>query len=119
VSPLARFSPFAVSFAITSTFFINFCAWIFQCGCRSLWAGADAACNIHAMHSRHCPWCSHGLLGQALVMILLCAPQLAIAAFTPWNWTVRTLAATAAFPVSGLGVALAFGKFDEYWIWIA
>ena len=33
--------------AFTSVFFIDFCNLVYQCGCRSLWAGADAACNIH------------------------------------------------------------------------
>jgi len=114
-SSFLRFSPFLVSFAITCAFFINFCAWIFQCGCRSLWAGADLACNIHAAHGRHCPWCSHGYAGYAIVMALLCAPQLAVTLFTRWNWPVRAILAVAMFPVSGLLVALAFGRLDAYW----
>jgi hypothetical protein len=112
---MRRLSPFLISFAVTSVFFINFCSWIFKCGCRSLWAGADAACNIHAMHSHHCPWCSHGHAGQALVMMLICAPQLAIALAAKWSWPVRTIVATALFPAAGLLVALAFGWADSYW----
>ena len=73
-----RLVPFAISFAVTCAFVINFCAWMFQCGCRALWAGADAACNIHVLHSRHCPWCSHGTMGYVVIMTLLCAPQLAV-----------------------------------------
>lgn len=112
---LGRLSPFLISFAVTCTFFINFCAWIFQCGCRALWAGADAACNIHAQHGRHCPWCSHGQMGYALVMILLCLPQLAVSLHSRWTWTVRAIVATALFPAAGLVVALLFGWVEGYW----
>jgi len=112
---LSRLSPFLISFAVTSAFFINLCNWIFQCGCRSLWAGADAACNIHSQHLHHCPWCAHGDSGYALAMALICAPQLAVALFTKWNWTMRTVVATALFPAIGLVVALAFGWTDSYW----
>ncbi len=112
---LGRISPFLVSFALTSTFFINFCAWIFQCGCRALWAGADVACNIHAQHGKHCPWCSHGHAGQAMIVVLLSVPQLAVSFGTHWSWPVRTLAAVALFPMAGLVVALAFGLADGYW----
>jgi hypothetical protein len=112
---LVKLSPFLFSFAITSTFFINFCAWIFQCGCRSLWAGADMACNIHVAHSRHCPWCSNGYAGYATVMVLLCAPQLAATLFTRWNWPIRTVLAIAMFPISGLLIAFVYGRMGGYW----
>jgi hypothetical protein len=61
---ISRFSPFAISFTLTSLFFINLCNLIFRCGCRSLWAGAAVACNIHAQQRHHCPWCSHGTGGR-------------------------------------------------------
>jgi len=110
-----RVSPFLISFAVTCIFFINFCAWIFQCGCHSLWAGAEAACNIHGMHGHHCPWCSHGQAGYAIVMIAMCAPQLAIAMLARWSWPVRTAAAVAMFPLMGLICARFFGSVDSYW----
>ena len=109
-----RFGPFAISFAATCVFFIDFCNAVFKCGCRSLWNGAAAACNIHATHGHHCPWCSHGTAGYAIVMILLCAPQLA-ASMARWSFLARTGAAVAAFPVFGLGIALIFGWIDSYW----
>lgn len=115
MSRITRFSPFLISFAVTSIFFINFCNWIFKCGCRSLWAGADVVCNIHATHGHHCPWCSHGSVGHAMIMTLLCAPQLAEVVFTKWNWPVRTAVAIALFPAIGTLVALAFGWLDGYW----
>src|SRR5689334_23924999 len=39
---------FGVAAAITSVFFINFCATVFQCGCAALWSGGDAHCNVHS-----------------------------------------------------------------------
>ena len=109
-----RLSPFAISFSITSLFFINFCNLIFRCGCKSLWAGADAACNIHAQHGHHCPWCSHGTAGYAVVMILICLPQLAVSLLKR-SWLVRTAIAVALFPLAGSGIALMFGWIDSYW----
>jgi hypothetical protein len=110
-----RISPFLISFAVTSIFFFNFCNLIFGCGCRALWAGADAACNIHAMHGRHCPWCSHGYAGYAIVMTLITGPQLAIALLTRWSWLQRTAACLALFPLAGGAVAVLFGWLDKYW----
>jgi hypothetical protein len=107
--------PFAVSFLVTSAFFINLCAAIFRCGCRALWAGADTACNIHAPHVHHCPWCAHGTTGYTAVMVLLCAPQLAVSLWPRWGRLTRTLTALALFPAMGLVVALAFGWYDGYW----
>jgi hypothetical protein len=112
----ARISPFLIAFAVTCAFFIDFCAWISQCGCRSLWRGADAACNVHAMVGHHCPWCSHGHLGQAIVMLLISAPQLAVAWLPKWGWGLRTAVAVAMFPVVGGVVAIGFGWVDGYWL---
>src|SRR5262249_24380650 len=109
-----RLSPFAVSFAVTCLFFINLCNAVFRCGCRSLWNGADVACNIHEVHTHHCPWCSHGVMGYAVVMILMCIPRLA-ASLTRWSFAAWTAAAVASFPVFGLGIALIFGWIDSYW----
>jgi hypothetical protein len=113
---LPRLSPFLISFAVTCAFFIDLCAWIFQCGCHALWAGADLACNIHAQHGRHCPWCSHGRTGYAIAMTLVCLPQLAVSLRSGWSWPIRTMVATAIFPAAGLVVALLFGWMDGYWV---
>ena len=107
--------PFAISVTLTSLFFIDFCAWVFRCGCHSLWAGADAACNIHAMHGRHCPWCAHGTAGYAVVVALVCAPQLAVSMSSRWGLAARTISAIALFPVTAWTVALVFGWFSGYW----
>ena len=102
-----KISPFLISFAITSVFFINFCAWIFRCGCHSLWSGAAAMCNIHAAHGHHCPWCSHGHAGEALIMVLLCAPQLAVALMTRSPGVVETVSVAAAVVALPLGLVKA------------
>jgi hypothetical protein len=107
--------PFTVSFTVTSVSFINLCAAIFRCGCRALWAGADAACNVHAPHRPHCPWCAHGIAGYTVVMVLLCAPQLAVSLWPRWGRLTRTLIAIALVPAMGLVVALGFGSHDGYW----
>ncbi len=112
---LSRWSPFLLALVADGVFFINLCSWIFKCGCVSLWAGADMACNIHMAHARHCPFCSHGWEGQAVVLIAMIVPQLLVSIGTPWRWAVRALAALALFPlIEGLA-ALAFGWSDGYW----
>ena len=112
---LDKLLPFAVSFTVTSAFFINLCAWIFECGCHALWAGADAMCNIHAAQGRHCPWCSHGTTGYVASMVVLSLPQLAVSVFAPWGRTVRMATAVALFPLVGLLFALVSGWYDGYW----
>lgn len=112
---LSKWSPFALSFAVDCLFFINLCSWIFKCGCRSLWLGADMACNIHMAHGKHCPFCAHGWQGQALVMISIVAPQLLISSRTSWPWPVRLLAALAVFPIVEGLIAFALGLADRYW----
>ena len=107
---------FLAAATVTSVFFINLCGTIFQCGCQSLWGAADKYCNIHAAHGRHCPWCETGALGQAAVYGSMLLAQ-GLLAFGPWvqsPW-MRLLVAVAAFPATGLGLALLFGWFTQYW----
>lgn len=115
---VAAFTLFAVSATVTSVFFIQFCATVFQCGCQPLWDGAARLCNIHLTHSRHCPWCASGVTGYAVVYGGMLACQ-AAAAFVPlrwgWGWLARLAASLAAFPVSGVILALLFGWRAEYW----
>jgi hypothetical protein len=114
-SVLSKWSPFALSFAVDCLFFINLCAWIFKCGCHSLWAGADMACNVHLAHAKHCPFCAHGWTGQAVVMIAIAVPQVVITLRMRWTWIVRLLAALALFPLVEGFVALVLGSMDGYW----
>jgi hypothetical protein len=94
-------------------FFINFCASVFRCGCRALWAGADAACNIHAAGPHHCPWCAHNPSWAYLAMIV---PQ-ALISFWPSQhaWRLRLLAALVAFPFFGGIAAIIYGTASGYW----
>ena len=107
---------FAAAATVTSLLFINLCATIFRCGCRSLWSGADAHCNIHLSAAHHCPWCAAGTVGSAIPWVLMVAVQAAIS-FSPRQWRagVRLGAALAAFPLVGIPIAMAYGLAAGYW----
>jgi hypothetical protein len=112
----ARAWVFAVAAIVTSIFFIDFCALVYQCGCRSLWAGADAQCNIHHAGVRHCPWCAIGLAGSVGIWAVIVAAQAGVAF---WERNVpliaRAVLALATFPVVGGLLALATGVAMGYW----
>jgi hypothetical protein len=110
-----RLLPFAVSFAVTCVFFIDICDWIFDCGCRSLWAGADAMCNVHIAGSRHCPFCSRGVPGYAAIMAVVTLPQFAVAVWSGWSTMARLVACVLLVPVSMIVVGLLAGAYDGYW----
>ena len=109
-----RWWPFAVSFAVTCIFFIDVCGWMFDCGCRSLWAGAAEACNIHGP-GRHCPFCTRGVIGYGAILALVCAPQLAASLQTQWGRVTRGLVCLVLFPASMMVVGAALGWYDGYW----
>src|SRR5262249_41593711 len=98
---------------VTSVFFINFCSMVFQCACRSLWAGADASCNVHRMGVHHCPWCAHN---PALAYLAMIVPQ-ALISFWPsaFSWPARLAGAALAFPLFGGAAALVYGLASGYW----
>jgi hypothetical protein len=109
---------FLIAATVTSVFFINFCATIFQCGCQLLWTAADQYCNIHAAHGKHCPWCSFGYAGYAGVYGTIIASQALVAfggLWWGWHWFLRLITSLAAFPFSGLVLALLLGWYTEYW----
>jgi hypothetical protein len=110
-----RIAVFLVAATATSLFFINLCGTIFQCGCQSLWAGADQHCNVHQPAGKHCPWCSPSEAGYAAYGAMIGTQ--AILSFVPrgWNWRRRLLSSVAAFPVVGLVLGLAFGIGSGYW----
>jgi hypothetical protein len=110
-----RLVPFAVSFAVTCLFFIDICDLIFGCGCRSLWLGADAMCNVHMPASRHCPFCSRGVAGYAAIMTLVSAPQLAVSMWPGWSRAARIVVCLVLFPAAMLVVGLVAGSYDGYW----
>lgn len=116
MSKLQGTAIFLVAASVTAVFFIDFCNWIYVCGCRSLWAGADAHCNIHQAGAKHCPFCSIGTFGAATVFFAIVVPQ-GILSFRParWKWPVRLAAALAAFPAVGSVIALSLGEYLGYW----
>jgi hypothetical protein len=99
--------------AVTGAFVINFCAWIYKCGCRSWWAGAATYCNIHTPGMKHCPWCSYNF---GLVLAFILVPQFAISLWpTACQWRLRLAMAIAAFPVFGVVIAVIYGVVAGYW----
>ena len=102
--------------AVTSLFFINFCNLVYGCGCTWLWAGADAHCNVHAAHGRHCPWCLHGAASGVGVWAAMVLAQAGVVyAKTGWGWPVRLGLALLTFPVVGGILALVLGLYTGYW----
>jgi hypothetical protein len=99
-----------------AAFSINFCAWIFGCGCRSWWAGAAASCNIHMQGAKHCPWCIYDGQGFLVAFVLILATQ-AVITFLPGRlgWRYRLVLALAAFPLIGAAVAAIYGWISNYW----
>jgi hypothetical protein len=110
-----RLLPFAISFVVTCVFFIDVCNWIFDCGCHSLWAGADAMCNVHLAGARHCPFCSRGVLGYAVVMTAVSAPQFAVSFWARGSRTTRALLCLVLFPAAMIAAGLLAGAYDGYW----
>ncbi len=107
--------PFAVSFAVTCLFFIDVCAWVFACGCRSLWAGADTWCNVHAAAAPHCPFCVRGSAGYVWIMGLVLAPQLVVSAWLRRRRSLRIAVCLALFPLMMMAVGAWLGWWDGYW----
>lgn len=107
---------FLISAAITCAFIINLCAAVYGCGCRSWWAGAAEHCNIHTPWIKHCPWCSMGTGGFAMVLAAILALQLLLS-YRPKGWppSARFLLAVLAFPAIGTLAALVAGWLTGYW----
>ena len=113
---LQKTSIFLSAAAITSVFFINFCATVFHCGCSGLWSGADAHCNIHTPGIRHCPWCAGSLTASIIPYAGILAAQAAISfSRRQMPFGVRLLASAAAFPIVGGLAAVAAGLLNGYW----
>jgi hypothetical protein len=114
---LAKTAIFVGAAAITSVWFINFCAFVFSCGCHSLWAGAAEHCNIHNALPPHCPWCvQDGLYGLGAYSAMV----LAQAAVVFWpgglGLAIRALGAVVAFPLVGAFMAVLAGWYTGYWM---
>lgn len=107
---------FVLALAVTGVFFVDWCAVVFQCGCRSLWSGIATYCNIHAPVGPHCPWCEHPLAGGGIAFGAAVLAQWAFvyryATASSWK---RTVLAIAAFPIASGIVALAQRFVWSYW----
>ena len=112
---LARLACLALALGITHVFFIQYCDLLFDCGCRALWAGKAAHCNIHNSSPPHCPWCvdggSHGQWTYAGIVIA----QVAVALWPGRFGIGRAAVVLLAFPVLGGAGALIAGLGTGYW----
>lgn len=112
----ARIGLALAAVAVTSIFFINLCDWIYECGCRSIWSGAAAHCNIHTAGAKHCPWCSIGTLGAGAVWAAIAGVQCWVALRSGiTNWIRRCAYTLAAFPIVGWLLGIAIGLATGYW----
>lgn len=103
-----------LSASATGLFIIDFCNLIYRCGCRSWWAGAAAACNVHQHAGHRCPFCAYGLEPFLALALLIVSVQ-AWLSFRGGPWPAKLLLALAAFPVIGTLEAIALGLFSGYW----
>jgi hypothetical protein len=112
----ARVLLFLAAAVVTSVFFIDFCNLVYRCGCRSLWAGADAYCNIHVRGVKHCPWCSIGTAGGVAVWSAIVASQAAVCfGMTRLSLVASCIVTFSTFPLVGGVLALATGLWLGYW----
>jgi hypothetical protein len=105
----------AAAAVVTSVLFLDFCNLMFACGCRSWWAGADAACNIHHANVPHCPLCVIGLAGSFAVWLAIVGTQSFVALRAGGGWFLRVLVTFAVFPIIGGMVGVALGIVQGYW----
>jgi hypothetical protein len=94
---------------ITYVFFIDLCGLIYQCGCRSLWLGAAAQCNIHHAGMKHCPFCTLSNSSYTGLILVVVAAQGVLV------WRESWLRAALAFPLLVLAEAIVLGFFKGYW----
>lgn len=107
---------FAATTVFSAVFLIDFCGLIYQCGCRSLWAGAARHCNVHTAGAPDCPWCSIGMSGSLAILLSIVASQFLVVFGLPRLGTrTRVLLAFAAFPISGGILAVLVGLWKGYW----
>jgi len=101
---------------VSGVLFIDLCDAVFGCGCKALWSGAAASCNVHHAAPPHCPWCVHPGWGGAVAFFSVAGMQ-AAAVFAPVGLARRTriVLALAALPVVGGGVAWLQALLFGYW----
>ncbi|MGH9388328.1 MAG: hypothetical protein ACRD1Z_01850 [Vicinamibacteria bacterium] len=106
----------AAAIGVSSVFFIDVCGLVFGCGCRSLWAGASEACNIHHAAGPHCPWCAHPVAAGAVAYAAMALVQ-ALILFGPGGagLPLRFTLALLSFPMTAGLVGTIQGILWDYW----
>jgi len=113
---LGRTLALGAVFTISSVFFIDVCDLVFDCGCRSVWAGASTACNIHHTAGPHCPWCAHPLAAGLVAFLAMAAVQTFIVLGPGRAGAKRRFAlALLSFPVTAGIVGVVQGFLWDYW----
>jgi hypothetical protein len=112
-----RHLAFGVALAVTGVFFVDWCAVVFHCGCRSLWSGIATYCNIHTVTGPHCPWCEHPLLGGGTAFAAAVVAQWAAVYQTSITrvWK-RCALALIAFPLASGLVSVLQRFLWDYWL---
>lgn len=101
---------------MTSVFFIDLCDWIYSCGCRSLWNGAEMHCNIHTAGVKHCPWCAIGTLGAGSIWAAIAGVQTWVALRPDkGGWVRRIVLTFSLFPIMGGLIGAVVGIASGYW----
>jgi hypothetical protein len=106
----------AAAIAVSSIFFVDVCGLVFGCGCRSLWAGASADCNVHNAAGPHCPWCAHPLAAGGSAFASTAIVQ-ALILFRPGRagLPLRFALTLLSFPVTAGLAGAVQGFLWDYW----
>jgi sugar/nucleoside kinase (ribokinase family) len=110
---MSRWLIFLCSAMLSAAFIINLCNLVYQCGCRSWWAGAETHCNIHQHAVPHCPFCVN-TTGAGIVFTCILAAQFLASRWRGSVWAASSLA-IVAFPVVGATGMLVLGLLAGYW----
>jgi len=104
-----KFACAILIWSATVVFYIDLCGIYFQCGCRSLWAGGIAQCNIYRMGVKHCPICTLQMSENGAVVIAILIAQAIMMWRGKWLWAI------ILFPLLVGIQALALGWYRGYW----
>ena len=111
----ARLVALGCAIGIAHVFFIQYCDFLFDCGCRPLWAGAAEHCNVLAAMPPHCPWCVEGGASGWIAFGLIVATQAGLALWPSRFGRGRLAALFLAFPVVGAVAGAVAGLSQGYW----